>query len=661
MAAQLKEADSIAANPAPPTFDNTFVALERSGVLLDRVSRVFDAITSANTNPTLQAVQERVAPQLAAHQDAMHLNPKLFARVKAVYDQRATLHLQPEQLRLVEVTYQRFTMAGAELSDADKTRLKQLNEEESTLSNSFQTRLLAATNAAAFTTSHKAALAGLSDAQLEAAAAAAKARSQPGYVLALQNTTQQPDLRLLENRATRAAMFQNSLQRAERGGPNDTRDTISRLAQVRAKKARLLGFPNYAAWTLQDQMAKTPEAALRFMNALVPAVTTKVMGEAGDIQKRIDADHAGISLEPWDWNFYAEQVRKDRYDLDEDSIKPYFEIDHVLQNGVFFAAHQLYGIRFHERHDLPVYQPDVRVFEVTDTDGKPLALFYCDYWKRDNKNGGAWENEFIAQSKLLGDLPVVYNVANFAKPLPGQPALISFEDVTTMFHEFGHALHSMFANSTYPSLAGTAVPRDFVEFPSQFNEHWALYPEVFAHYARNYQTGAPMPQELATKIRQARIFNQGYAVAEALAAAELDMQWHTLPASAPLQDPDVFEHQALERVHLALKEVPPRYRSTYFMHIWANGYAAGYYAYSWSEMLDDDAYQWFEDHGGLTRANGDRFRRMILSRGNTEDVGRLYDAWLGAEPNTTPMLKYRGLTADSAVTPSRAAQGSGQK
>ena len=655
MAAQRREVDAITADPAPPTFANTFVALERSGGLLDRVSRVFDAVTSANTNPTLQAVQERIAPKLAAHADAIHLDPVLFARVETVYEQPHGAHLQPEQLRLVEVTYQQFIKAGAQLSPANQAKLKQLNEEESTLSNTFQTRLLAATKDAAYTTAEKAALTGFTDAQLASASAAAKGRGRQGYVLPMQNTTQQPDLKSLADRSTREAVLQASLTRAERGGPNDTRDTIARLAQVRAHKAQLLGFSSYAAWALQDQMAKTPEAALHFMDALVPASTAKVRSEAADIQKAIDAQSgsqsAGFALQPYDWNFYAEQVRKAKYDLDEAAIKPYFEISHVLENGVFFAAHQLYGISFKERHDLPVYQPDVRVFEVSDSDGKPLALFYCDYWKRDNKNGGAWESELVSQSRLLGNLPVVYNVANFTKPQPGEPALISFEDVTTMFHEFGHALHSIFADSTYPSLAGTSVPRDFVEFPSQFNEHWALYPEVFAHYARHVQTGAPMPADLAQKIRRARTFNQGYAFTEALAAAQLDMQWHTLPAGAPLQDPDTFERHALERTHLALKAVPPRYRSTYFMHIWSNGYAAGYYAYSWSEMLDDDAYQWFEDHGGLTRANGDRFRHMILSRGNTEDVAKLYAAWLGAEPTTTPMLKYRGLTTDSTATP----------
>ena len=466
-----------------------------------------------------------------------------------------------------------------------------------------------------------------------------------GYVIPLQNTTQQPDLDSLSQRATRQALFENSWNRAERGGANDTRDTIARLAQLRAQKAKLLGFPNYAAWKLEDQMAKTPDAALKFMDALVPGATARAAGEAQDIQAVIDrtAPEGGFKLEPWDWNFYAEQVRKAKYDLDEAQIKPYFELNNVLENGVFYAATQLYGITFKERKDIPVYNPDVRVFEVFDADGQPLALFYGDYFKRDNKNGGAWMSNFVDQSKLLGTLPVVYNVCNFSKPAPGEPALLSFRDVTTMFHEFGHALHGMFADTEYPTLSGTAVPRDFVEFPSQFNEHWATYPAVFSHYAKHYKTGAPMPAELADKIKKSATFNQGYALTEILAAAELDMQWHTLPAGTPLQNPDAFETEALKKTHLALSAVPPRYRSTYFAHIWGGDYGAGYYAYLWAEMLDDDAFQWFEDHGGLTRANGDRFRRMVLSRGNTEDLANLYKAWLGAEPSIEPMLKYRGL------------------
>jgi peptidyl-dipeptidase Dcp len=643
MTEQLKEMRAIADSPAAPSFDNTIVAMEKTGALLNRVSAAFEGVTGANTNPVLEKLQEIEAPKLAAHEDAIYLDAKLFARVAAIYKERESLGLDAESLRLVEYDYQQFVRAGANLSEADKAKLKKLNEEESTLSNGFRNKLLGATKDAAYSTKDKAALAGLSEAEIGAAAELAKDRKKEGWVLAMQNTTQQPSLASLSDRATRQAVFDASWTRAERGDANDTRATIARLAQLRAEKGKLLGFDTYAAWKLQDQMAKTPENALKFMDALVPATTAKGVGEAKDIQDVIDGQKGDFKVQPWDWNFYAEQVRKAKYDLDEAQVRPYFELNNVLQNGVFYAANQLYGLTFKERKDIPVWNADVRVFEVFEADGKPLALFYCDYYKRDNKNGGAWMSSFVRQSKLLGTLPVVYNVANLPKPAEGEPALISFTDVTTMFHEFGHALHGMFAATEYPNLSGTSVARDFVEFPSQFNEHWATYPAIFNHYAKHYKTGAAMPAELAAKIKQAEDFNQGYKLTELLAAAELDMQWHTLPVGAPLESPDAFETAALERKHLAVSYVPPRYRSSYFSHIWGGGYAAGYYAYLWSEMLDDDAFQWFEDHGGLTRANGDRFRAMVLSRGNTEDLAKMYEAWLGTSPNIEPMLKNRGL------------------
>src|SRR5277367_763255 len=640
---ELRQIDAIANNPAAPTFENTIVAMEKTGQLLLRAGNAFGGVTGANTNPTLQKAQEALAPKLAAHQDAIALNTKLFARVAAIYKQRESLNLDPESRRLLEVDYTNFVRAGANLSDPDKTKLKKFNEELATLSNSFTTKLLEAAKQAAFVTKDKSTLAGLSDAQISAAAQAAQSRKQDGYLLPLQNTTQQPDLDALQVRASRQSLFENSWNRAEHSDANDTRDIISRMAQLRAQRAQLLGYPNHAAWKLGDQMAKTPEAALKFMDALVPGATAKAAAEAKDIQALIDQQKGGFTLQPWDWNFYSEQVRKAKYDLDNDAVKPYFELNNVLENGVFYAAHELYGITFKERKDIPVYQSDVRVFEVSDADGKPLALFYCDYFKRDNKNGGAWMDVFMGQSKLLGTLPVVYNIANLPKPAPGEPALISFTDVTTMFHEFGHALHGMFANTEYPSISGTATARDFVEFPSQFNEHWALYPAVFTHYAKHYRSGAPMPAPLVEKIKRAQNFGEGYSLTELLAAAELDMQWHTLPPPAPLQQPDTFEKQALEKTHLQIAAVPPRYRSTYFMHIWGNDYSAGYYAYLWAEMLDDDAYQWFEDHSGLTRPNGDRFRQMVLSRGNTEDLEKMYETWRGKAPSVEPMLKYRGL------------------
>ncbi|MGC9987298.1 MAG: peptidyl-dipeptidase Dcp [Terriglobales bacterium] len=648
MAQQQAEIRTIADNPAAPTFDNTIVALEKSGRLLDRATAVFFGVTGANINPTLQNVKTIEAPKLAAHQDFLFLNTKLFARIAALYKERGTLGLDAESLRLLERYYDDFVHAGANLSEADKTEMRKLNEQISSLEDAFNTKLLAATKDGAYATGDKAALAGLSEAQIAGAAQIAKDRKVEGFVVPLQNTTQQPDLASLSNRSTRQAMFEHSWNRAERGDANDTRDTIAHLAQLRAQKAKLLGFASFAAWTLDNQMAKTPEAALQFMDAIVPAATAQAAREAADIQGVIDSQKGGFQVQAYDWDFYAEQVRKARYDIDDEQVKPYFELDSVLKNGVFYAATQLYGITFKERHDLPVYQADVRVFEVFDVDGKHLALFYCDYFKRDNKNGGAWMSNFVGQSRLLGTSPVVYNVANFAKPAAGEPALISFSDVVTMFHEFGHGLHGMFSDAEYPMLSGTATARDFVEFPSQFNEHWASYPAVFAHYAKHYKTGAPMPAELAAKIRKAETFNKGYDMTELLAAAELDMQWHFLPASAPLQNPDEFEKQALDKTHLNVSYVPPRYRSSYFSHIWDTGYSAGYYAYLWTQMLADDGYQWFEEHGELTRANGDRFRKMVLSRGNTEDLAKMYADWRGAPPNTKAMLKHRGLEGAGA-------------
>ena len=648
MREQIAEIEKIANNKAAPTFDNTIVAMEKSGQLLSRVGMVFGAVTSANTDPVLQKVQEDEAARLAAHADAIHLNPKLFARVKAVYDQRESLKLDAESLRLVEVVYREFVHAGAQLSDADKAELKKLNGEESALSAQFVNKLLAAARDGALVVPDKKQLAGLSDADIEAAAEAAKSRKLDGqWVIPLQNTTQQPDLQSLTDRATRQKLFEASWSRAEKGDANDTRDTIARIAQIRAAKAKLLGFDSFAAWQLDDQMAKSPTTALKFMDDLVPAATGKARAEARDIQDAIDKSGAKFELAPWDWSLYAEQVRKAKYDLDEGQIKPYFELDNVLKNGVFYAANLLYGLTFEERKDLPVYQSDVRVFNVFDKDGKQIALYYVDYFKRDNKSGGAWMDNLVGQSKLLGTKPVIYNVANFTKPAPGQPALLSFDDVITMFHEFGHGLHGLFADEQYPTLSGTSTARDFVEFPSQFNEHWATDPKVFAHYARHYKTGEAMPAALVEKMKKAGSFNKGYDMTELLSAALLDMSWHMLPADAPKQDVDKFEAEALKKNGTDLSYVPPRYRSSYFLHIWGNGYSAGYYAYLWTQMLADDAFAWFKDHGGLTRENGDRFREMVLSRGNTEELAKLYRDWRGRDPNVDAMLVNRGLKADA--------------
>jgi peptidyl-dipeptidase Dcp len=646
MREQTAEVEAIANNTAAPTFDNTLVALERSGQTLSRVQMDFNALTSANTNDALQQLEEDMAPKLSAHTDAIMLNGKLFARIETLYNNRDRLKLDPESKRLLEYQYQEFVMAGARLSDADKATLKKLNEEDASLSAKFTTQLLAAARDGALVVSDPSELAGFSPSELAAAAQAARDRKLEGkWVVPLINTTQQPAFESMSRRDTREKLFRSSWTRAERGDANDTRATISRLAEIRAEKAKLLGSPSFAAWRLQDQMARTPAQVQKFLDDLVMPATAKARAEAADIQKVIDQQGGGFQLQPWDWNFYAQQVRKAQFDLDANEVKPYFELNRVLQDGVFYAAHELYGLTFKERRDLPVYHPDVRVFEVFDKDGKHLALFYADYFKRDNKNGGAWMDVLVQQSKLFGTDPVIYNVGNFTKPAPGQPALISFDDVTTMFHEFGHALHGFFADQRYPSLSGTAVARDFVEFPSQFNEHWALDPKVFANYARHYQTGAAMPQPLVDKIKKSSKFNQGYMLTELLAAAQLDMAWHTLPAGAGPQDVDTFETAALTRARMDLPQVPPRYRSSYFLHIWANGYYAGYYAYLWTEMLDDDAYSWFKEHGGMTRANGQRFRDMILSKGNTVEYAKMFRDFRGRDPQVGPMLEERGLTA----------------
>lgn len=644
MRLHLAEVRKIADNPEPATFDNTIVAMERSGETLTRVSRIFFGLVQADTNDTRQKIQEEVAPKLAAHQDEVNLDPKLFARVKQLYDQRAGLGLDAVQTRLVEHYYDGLVRAGAQLSDADKASLRTLNVEETTLSTQFHTRLVAATAAAAVVVDDKATLAGLGEEAIATAAADATARKLDGkFLLPLQNTTQQPVLASLSNREQRAAVLQASQTRAERGDANDTRQTAQRLAQLRAQKARLLGFPTYADYALGDQMARTPAAALKLLTDTVPAATAKARAEAAEIQSVIDAQQGGFTLAASDWDFYAEQVRKAKYDLDESQIRPYFELDNVLQNGVFYAATQLYGITFKPRTDIPTYHPDVKVYEVFDKDGTSLALFYTDYFKRDSKSGGAWMDVFVEQDGLTGTKPVVYNVCNFTKPAAGQPALLSFDDVTTLFHEFGHALHGMFSNVKYPSIAGTATSRDFVEFPSQFNEHWALDPKVFANYARHHGTGAPMPQELVDRILKARSFNQGYATTEYLSAALLDLAWHTQKAEAPLQDVAAFEAAALKKYKVDLPQVPPRYRTTYFDHIWGGGYSAGYYAYFWAEVLDHDAFQWFTENGGLTAANGQQFRDKVLSRGNSVELSTLYRDFRGKDPSVEPLLEFRGL------------------
>ncbi len=649
MRQELAEMDAIAGNPAPATFDNTLVAMEKAGRMLNRVQAVFSAVTQANSNDVLLKVRSEEAPRLAAHGDAIYLNARLFARVKAVYDQRSKLKLDPESQQLLKVTYLRFVHAGANLSEADKAKLRDINKELASLSASFQQKLLTGTKAGALVLDDKAQLAGLTEAEIARAAEAASARGLAGkWVLPLQNTTQQPALTDLADRTTREKLFEQSWIRTEKSDDNDTRGTILRITRLRADKARLLGYPNYSAYFLYDQMAQTPEAVEKFLGDLAPAAAVKIGDEAGQIQAAIDKDGAHFDLKPWDWERYAEKVRKAKYDLDETQLKPYFELHTVLEKGVFFAAHQLYGISFKRRTDLPVYHPDVMVYDVFDKDGAQLGLFYCDYFKRDNKSGGAWNSSFVQASKLFGTKAVIYNVANLPKPAAGQPALLSFDDVTTMFHEFGHALHGLFNSQRYTGL-GSA--RDWVEFPSQFNEHWALEPTVLKNYALHYQTGAPIPQALVDKIRNSQTWDQGYALGELLSASELDMQWHRLTAAQVPADVDVFETQALKASHTDFANVPPRYRSSYFLHIWANGYASAYYAYQWTVMLADDAFSWFDNHGGLTRANGQRFRDLVLSRGHAIDYGPMFRDFYGKDPDVGPMLVHRGLTVPTTAPP----------
>lgn len=644
MKQHLAEIRAIADNPEAPTFENTIEAMERSGELLTRSANVFFMLTGAHTNATLQAAEEALAPKLAEHSDAIYLDPALFARVKTIYDQRATLGLTPEQTTVVEHTHDGFVRAGALLNDADKAELRTLNSESSTLSTAFGNKLLAANNAGGVFVTDVAELDGLDAGAIAAAADAAKAAGKEGqWLLSLQNTTQQPVLASLKNRNLRERVLAASTGRAEKGDANDTRATIQRLAEIRARQAQLLGFPNYAAYSIADQMAKTPDAALKLLTDTVPAATARARAELAKIQGVVDAQNGGFTAGAADWDFYAEQVRKAEFDLDEAQIKPYFELDRVLNDGVFFAANQLYGITAKERTDIPVYHPDVRVFDIFDADGKQLALFYLDPFKRDSKQGGAWMGNFVEQNGLTGTIPVVYNVENFTKPAAGQPALLSFDDVTTLFHEFGHALHGFFSNTKYPSVAGTNTPRDFVEFPSQFNEHWALDPKVFANYAKHHQTGEAMPQALVDKIVTARTFNQGYATTEYLSAALLDLAWHTLPAGEAKQDVDAFEKQALTQYKVDLAAVPPRYRTSYFSHIWGGGYAAGYYAYFGAEVLDHDAFQWFRENGGLTRENGQIFRDKILSIGHSRDLAVAYREFRGKEPSVEPLLEHRGL------------------
>ncbi len=640
-----EELAAIVQNDAPASFDNTCLALERSGQMLSRVTSVFFAMASADTNDEIQALDEAFSGELAQLNDDIYLNEWLFSRIDTLWNQRDTLTLDHESRRLLEVMHQRFVLAGARLSEEQKARLKALNQEAARLSSQFSSRLLAATKAGGLVVGSRDQLAGLSDMEMSAAARAAQEKGLEGrFLLSLLNTTQQPALQSLANRQTREELFKAAWSRCEKQDANDTRNIVTRLASLRAEQAQLLGFADYASWSMADQMAQTPQAALDFMRNIVPAATKRARREQEDIQRCLQAQHSGAWVQAWDWNFYAEQVKSERYSLDEATVRPYFALSNVLERGVFYAAGVLFGLTFVERFDIPVYHEDVRVWEIFDNDGRGLALFYGDFFARDSKGGGAWMGNFVEQSTLLGQSPVIYNVCNYQKPQPGEPALLSWDETITLFHEFGHALHGLFARQRYASLSGTNTPRDFVEFPSQINEHWASYPDVFTHYARHVETGEPMPEALRAKLFRATRFNKGYDMTELLSAALLDMHWHSLPSGEAVVDVNAFEAAALAQENVDIDAIPPRYRSSYFAHIFGGGYAAGYYAYLWTQMLADDGFKWFEEQGGLTRENGERFREAILSRGNSGELSALYRDWRGHDPLIEPMLKNRGLT-----------------
>lgn len=647
MADHLREVDVIANQAEAPTFDNTIAALERSGQLLASVSRIFDGINTTDTNPEMEAIEQEMAPKLAANADAILLNPRIFSRIAALYERRAELKLDPESLYALERYYNDFVRAGAKLAAADQARLRELNAEIATLQASFSQNVLKEVNASAVLVAKREELAGWSDASIVAAADAAKAAGHEGqYLVRLVNTTGQPPLSQLTNRALREKIFRASIVRGSRGGDFDTRGTVTRLAKLRAERAQLLGFANHAEFVLADQTAGSVTTVNNLLQKLAPAAVANARREAADLQRLLEKDIPGAKLEPWDWAFYTEKVRAEKFAFDESQLRPYFELNHVLQDGVFYAATRLYGITFKERTDLPRYHPDTRVFEVFNADGSSLALLIIDWYARPSKRGGAWALSYVTQSTLLGTHPVVANHLNIPKPAAGEPILLTYDEVNTAFHEFGHNLHDMFSAVRYPRFAGTNVPSDFVEFPSQVNEMWMEWPEVLSNYAKHYKTGAPIPAELVAKVEAASKFNQGFATTEYLAAALLDQSWHQIDAAkVPNADGALaFEAAALNRVGLDFAPVPPRYRSTYFSHIFTTGYAAGYYSYIWSEVLDADTVEWFKKNGGLSRAGGDRFRDLVLSRGGSADALKLYRNFRGSEPSLQPLLERRGLT-----------------
>ena len=642
---QLAEIDSITSNTAAPTFENTVLAYEKSGRLLARATSILSGLVGADGTEELQKIDEETTPMLSAHHDALLLNEKLFARIKAVYDQRSSL--QGEDLRLTEVLYDQFVHEGALLSAADKEALKKINSEIAVLQTKFTNQVNAGTKEAAVLVDKVEELDGLSEEAIARAAEAATAAGHKGKYLLEQTNTSRPGYLVdLNNRDVRRRVLEASLSRCSSGDSTNTHPTITRIAALRAEKAKLLGLPNFASWALSDQMAGRPEAVERLISQLAPACRAKVAADVAELEAFAQqTEGKDFKLAAWDLDYYAERLKKAKYDLNEADLKPYLVLDSVLKNGVFYAANQLYGLTFKPRPDIPVYADGVQVYEVFDQDNTPMALFYTDYFRRPTKTGGAWMSNFVQQSTLFGTKPVIYNVCNFEAPAKGAPAFLTSSDVETLFHEFGHALHGLFASQKYETLSGTNTPRDFVEMPSQFNEHWMTDSVVLRHYARHYKTGEPMPQALIDKMKAAAAYGQSYALAENLAAVTIDMAWGMLPAGQTVSDVDAFEREVLARAGLDFALVPPRYRSAYYLHVFAGGYASGYYSYLWTEVLDHNIYEWFAAHGGLTRENGQRFREMVLSRGNTAPVGTFFTNFTGlTEPDMSSLLRFRGLT-----------------
>ena len=645
MAEQLAEVEAIASQGEDPDFENTIIALELSGQLLDRVSRVFFSMSSAHTNDEIRSLQQQLAPQLAAHSDAILLNRALFARIQTLFDQRQELALEPEALRLLEQYHLDFVRAGAALTESEQDRMREINAEMATLQTQFSQNVLSEVNDLAIVVDSEEEMTGLDEALKQAASEEAAERDLPGkYVIPLLNTSGQPALASLQNRGIRQRIYETSLSRGSRGGDFDNRETLSKVLSLRAERSALLGFENHAEFILANQTAQTVEAVNQRLAELAAPAVVNVRREANDLQALIESEGNDFQLAAWDWDFYTEKLRAERFNFDANQLRPYFELDNVLTRGVFYAAERLFGIRFEERDELPVYQEDVRVFEVIDVNGSTLGMFIADFYARPSKRGGAWMNSYVSQSALMGTSPVVANHLNITKPPAGEPTLLTFDEVTTMFHEFGHALHGLFSQVEYPYFSGTSVPRDFVEYPSQVNEMWATWPEVLENYAVHYATGEAMPRELLDRVLSTQTFNQGFATTEYLAASIVDQALHQLtvnevPSSERIMD---FEAQALEAAGIQVDEVPPRYRVTYFSHI-IGGYSAGYYSYIWSEVLDADTVEWFRENGGLRRENGDHFRQSLLSQGGSSDAMGLYRDFRGRDAQILPLLERRGL------------------